>query len=127
MGVIEELEDNDAGCCPTVKKVAQKEMSWDHPKFTNLKVKFRLKIAAIQIYSPTKLPGSSENSRFLTFQICQSEELGKYVTANQDLKSGQVLFSESPLVVGPVQMTVPVCLECYTPVDGSFKYESCLS
>ena len=44
MGVIEELEDNDAGCCPTVKKVAQKETSWDHPKFTNLKVKFRLKI-----------------------------------------------------------------------------------
>ena len=50
MGVIEELEDNDAGCCPTVKKVTQKEMSWDHPKFTNLKVKFRLKIGAIQIF-----------------------------------------------------------------------------
>ena len=38
MGVIEELEDNDAGCCPPVKKAAQKEKSWDHPKFTNLKV-----------------------------------------------------------------------------------------
>ena len=50
MGVIEELEDNDAGCCPTVKKVAQKEMSWDHPKFTNLKVKLRLKIGEIQIF-----------------------------------------------------------------------------
>ena len=44
MGVIEELEDNDAGCCPPVKKAAQKEKSWDHPKFTNLKVKFRIEI-----------------------------------------------------------------------------------
>ena len=46
MGVIEELEDSDAGCCPPVKKAAQKETSWDHPKFTNLKVKFRLKFRA---------------------------------------------------------------------------------
>ena len=62
MGVIEELEDNDAGCCPTVKKVAQKETSWDHPKFTKLKVKFRLNNGAnffLKLYSLTKIPGTS--------------------------------------------------------------------
>ena len=61
-----------------------------------------------------------------TFTVGQSEELGKYITAARDLKAGEGLFTESPLVVGPVQMTVPVCLYCYTPVDGSFKYESYL-
>ena len=55
-------------------------------------------------------------------KVGQSKELGKYVTAARDLKAGEVLFTEAPLVVGPVQMTQPVCLSCYTPVDGSFKY-----
>ena len=62
MGVIEELEDNDAGCCPPVKKAAQKEKSWDHPKFTNLKVKFRIEIESnflLGEYPLTKIRGSS--------------------------------------------------------------------
>ena len=55
------------------------------------------------------------------FQIEKSAELGRYLVAARDLKAGEVLFEEPPLVVGPVVMTPPVCLHCYTPVDGSFK------
>ncbi len=36
-------------------------------------------------------------------------------------QAGEVLFSEAPLVVGPACVTLPVCLACYTPVDGSYR------
>jgi hypothetical protein len=54
-------------------------------------------------------------------QICQSAELGRYLVAGRDLAEGEVLFSEAPLVVGPVAITSPVCLHCYNLVDGSYK------
>ena len=33
----------------------------------------------------------------------------------------QLILHEAPLVIGPSQMTIPVCLLCYNPVDGSYK------
>jgi len=33
----------------------------------------------------------------------------------------QLILHEAPLVLGPSQMTIPVCLYCYAPVDGSYK------
>lgn len=57
----------------------------------------------------------------LPYKIEKSNVLGRYLVATRDLKAGEVLFEEAPLVVGPVTVTNPVCLYCYTPADGSFK------
>ena len=55
------------------------------------------------------------------FQIESNAELGKYLVASRDLKEGDILFSEPPLVVGPVGVTLPVCLACYNVVGDSYK------
>ena len=53
-------------------------------------------------------------------KIGKSKELGKFLYASTDIKKGDVLWTEKPLVVGPVAVTPPVCLCCYAPVNGSF-------
>ena len=47
--------------------------------------------------------------------------LGNHLVAATNIKAGEIILQESPLVVGPAQQTLPVCLSCYTPVDGSYK------
>jgi len=58
---------------------------------------------------------------YTMFQVDKSEELGRYLTASRDLQEGELLFTEPPLVVGPVATSPPVCLNCYGIVDGSYK------
>ncbi len=53
--------------------------------------------------------------------VTSSSELGRHLVAARDLKEGEVIFSEPPLVVGPIAVTQPVCLACYNVVDGSYK------
>lgn len=110
MGVIEELGDDDAGTCPVCKKVAENKCTGCKKVFycTRECQKKHWKMHKTECKS-------------LPYKICQSDLLGKYLVASRNLKEGEVIFSEAPLVVGPVFMTTPVCLHCYTPVDGSFK------
>lgn len=54
------------------------------------------------------------------FQVRQSEELGRYLTAARDLAPGEVVITELPLVFGPKAMMDPEasmpCVGCYKPV-----------
>ncbi|XP_071538254.1 uncharacterized protein [Panulirus ornatus] len=59
------------------------------------------------------------------FQVMESAELGRYMVASRDLKAGDVIVKEDPLVVGPKQITEPVCLGCYSRVDGSYRCQKC--
>lgn len=54
--------------------------------------------------------------------MLHSPELGRYMVASRDLKAGDVILREDPIVVGPKQVTEPVCLGCYKRVDGSYRY-----
>ena len=55
-------------------------------------------------------------------QAESSPELGRYLVATRDIKAGEKVFTDAPLVVGPCPITPPVCLKCYAMVDGSYKY-----
>ena len=60
---------------------------------------------------------------YIIFQICSDDPaLGRYIIATRDLKPGELLLAESPLVVAPMAVTPPVCLVCYKPVDGRNKW-----
>lgn len=59
------------------------------------------------------------------YRVCQSAELGRYLEASRDIKAGEIILRDSPLVVGPKQVTVPVCLGCFTPVNGSYSCTDC--
>ena len=48
--------------------------------------------------------------------------MGRYIIATRDLKPGELILAEAPLVIAPMAVTPPVCLVCYKPVDGRQKY-----
>ena len=56
-------------------------------------------------------------------QICSSDDpgMGRFIIATRDLKPGELILAESPLAVGPMAVTPPVCLVCYKSVDGRYK------
>ena len=37
-----------------------------------------------------------------------------------DLKPGEMIISETPLVIGPQAVTIPVCLACYKPATNKY-------
>ena len=53
-------------------------------------------------------------------QVCSSPELGRYLVATRDLKPGEMIISETPLVMGPQAVTIPVCLACYKPATSKY-------
>jgi len=109
MGGIEELPD-DSGTCPACGKIAT-------TKCTGCK----------QVYYCNRVCQKKDwklhkpSCKALAYRIGSSPELGNFLIANRNIKNGEVILHEAPMVVGPSQMTIPVCLACYTPVDGSFK------
>ena len=131
MGVVEELPE-DCGSCPVCGKIAETKCTgcrqiyycnrecqkkhWKKHKPECKALPYRVRL---QLYSSILVYRSSQLSNTSVVQIQTSAELGNYLTASRDLKEGEVIFSEPPLVVGPTALTIPVCLHCYTPVDGS--------
>ncbi|KAL0275681.1 UNVERIFIED_CONTAM: hypothetical protein PYX00_003468 [Menopon gallinae] len=47
------------------------------------------------------------------FQIDENELLGRFFVSAAEIREGDVIFEEEPLVSGPLQSTPPVCLGCY--------------
>lgn len=47
--------------------------------------------------------------------MCKSDDLGRHLVATRDLKPGDVIISENPLVYGPKQVSAPLCLGCHAP------------
>ncbi|XP_026322771.1 SET domain-containing protein SmydA-8 [Hyposmocoma kahamanoa] len=40
-------------------------------------------------------------------------KLGRYMEATREIKAGDIVLKEKPLITGPSQITPPVCLGCY--------------
>jgi len=108
MGVLEELPD-DSGSCPQCGKVAT-------TKCTGCKEVYYCNRDCQRKNWKLHKP----ECKALPYKICSSEELGNFLVASRNIKAGEVIFTDSPLVVGPSAITLPVCLACYIPVDGSY-------
>lgn len=48
-----------------------------------------------------------------TCELRSSPALGRYVCASRDLKAGELLLCEQPVVVGPYWDSPVCCLGCY--------------
>ncbi|XP_042873477.1 SET domain-containing protein SmydA-8-like [Penaeus japonicus] len=68
---------------------------------------------------------SGHKERCKPFKVMESKELGRYMVASRDLKAGDIIFKDEPLVVGPKTITEPVCLGCYKRVDGTYRCSVC--
>jgi hypothetical protein len=110
MGLIEDFDSEDLGICPVCKKSAE-------TKCTACKAVFYCsKGCQKKHWKEHKF-----QCKKLPYKVESSPLLGKYLVASRDLEAGEIVFSESPLVVGPVAVTHPICLACYSTVDGSYK------
>ena len=54
------------------------------------------------------------------FAVKESKKVGRYMVATRDLKPGEMIISETPLVIGPQAVTIPVCLACYKPATNKY-------
>ncbi|XP_040579878.1 SET domain-containing protein SmydA-8 isoform X2 [Lepeophtheirus salmonis] len=60
------------------------------------------------------------------YEIKKNERIGRYLVANRVIEPGELIFTESPLVIGPHHETKPLCLTCgSSEVDGSYICPSC--
>jgi len=54
----------------------------------------------------------------LPYEIKRDEVVGRHMVATRDIKPGEVIFEERPLVFGPSDNTKPICLGCYALVSA---------
>ena len=52
--------------------------------------------------------------------------LGRFLRATKDIEEGELIFDESPMVVGPKQLTVPVCLGCHKEITSTTPFIKCI-
>ncbi|KAJ9577911.1 hypothetical protein L9F63_025224 [Diploptera punctata] len=50
------------------------------------------------------------------YTIQRSDTLGRYLVASRDIKAGEVILKELPLVLGPRVDSSPICIGCYKPL-----------
>ncbi|KAK7084473.1 hypothetical protein SK128_012411 [Halocaridina rubra] len=50
---------------------------------------------------------------------------GRHMVATRDIRAGEIILKEAPLIVGPKQRSVPICLGCHKPVSGSYACSKC--
>lgn len=55
----------------------------------------------------------------LPWRVERSPFLGRFLTATRDLEEGQLILQDTPLVVGPRQLTKPVCLGCHKEISAT--------
>ncbi len=68
---------------------------------------------------------SQHKAQCRPYIIKQNKVFGRYIIAARDLDAGTIVLSESPLVVGPKRITLPVCLGCHKNVDCSVRCTRC--
>ncbi|CAB3386012.1 Hypothetical predicted protein [Cloeon dipterum] len=51
--------------------------------------------------------------------------LGRHLVATRDIKQGELIIRESPLVIGPKTVSTPICLGCCKPADLSYPCPGC--
>ncbi|KAM3956983.1 SET and MYND domain containing, arthropod-specific, member 1 isoform 1-T2 [Aphomia sociella] len=50
-------------------------------------------------------------------KLKEDPKFGRYLEATRDIKAGDIILKEKPLITGPTQITPPVCLGCYTLLE----------
>jgi len=62
----------------------------------------------------------------LPYRIERNDVLGRFLIATKPIEEGQLIFDESPMVIGPKQLTKPVCLGCYKEITGTTPFVKCV-
>ncbi|KAK6617047.1 hypothetical protein RUM44_005404 [Polyplax serrata] len=63
----------------------------------------------------------NHKSTCFSYKIVINDELGRHLVATRSIPEGTIILTERPLVVGPAQVTPPVCLGCYKLLQANSK------
>ena len=55
----------------------------------------------------------------------RNDQLGRFLVAKIDLPAGQLIFNELPMIVGPRQLTKPLCLGCHKELKDPKSVVNC--
>ncbi|XP_063625594.1 SET domain-containing protein SmydA-8 [Cydia splendana] len=50
-------------------------------------------------------------------RVKEDDKVGRFLEATRDIKPGDIVVKEKPLITGPSQVTPPVCLGCYKQLE----------
>ncbi|XP_023303762.2 SET domain-containing protein SmydA-8 [Lucilia cuprina] len=63
------------------------------------------------------------------YEITKNDVLGRHIRATRDIKLGEVILREPPLIYGPKVASAPLCLGCHRkltpPVGNYYKCKGC--
>merc|ERR1719483_920002 len=59
------------------------------------------------------------------YRIGHKEGVGRQLFTKRDIRQGEVLYVEDPIVVGPSQECEPICLSCLAAIDTSYLCSGC--
>ncbi|KAI8436526.1 hypothetical protein MSG28_010059, partial [Choristoneura fumiferana] len=59
------------------------------------------------------------NRDVCSYDVARNDKYGRYLTANKDIESGELIFTDKPFAYGPKPDSPPLCLGCYCPVAES--------
>ncbi|KAI5754648.1 hypothetical protein M8J77_010294 [Diaphorina citri] len=59
------------------------------------------------------------------YTIQTNSEVGRYLAAARDIKPGEVIFKEAPLIIGPRLESAPVCLSCFHVIATPHTCSNC--
>lgn len=57
---------------------------------------------------------ADQNNNKKPYEIANSKVMGRYLVSSRNLKAGEVVITEKPIIIGPCGE--PVCLGCYVPI-----------
>ncbi|CAG0903864.1 unnamed protein product [Darwinula stevensoni] len=67
----------------------------------------------------------NHKEKCLPFKTCYSETLGRHLVATRNIKEGEAIMKEPPLVAGPKQVSSPICLGCHLAMTGEYRCTEC--
>ena len=59
------------------------------------------------------------------YKVGYTEGVGRQLFTTRDVRSGEVIYVEDPIVVGPSQECEPICLSCLAAIDTSYLCSGC--
>ena len=62
----------------------------------------------------------------LPWRVERDDTVGRFLVATKDLEEGELIINETPMVVGPRQLTKPVCLGCYKEITATTPWKPCV-
>ena len=52
--------------------------------------------------------------------------MGRFLKATKEIPEGELIFTEAPMIIGPKQLTKPVCLGCHKEITSTTPFIKCI-